>query len=667
NIRSVTITQNSSTNQFELQGNDIPVTITVNFVDGSRISVAGAVNWRETASGGVLRGIGLRLDQAIADGYPLTAGKSKTYLLKIPNSTLTIANGGSASGNAALSNVLSSLNAQLATVSNFTMSKTAPASVNQGASIAYTIGLGNSGGGVSGTSATVQDVMPAGMTYVSASTGTGVSAVSCSQSGQTLTCTATLSSGLAAYSANGAASFRINAIAPSSGSSITNYASVDPNGTASPPSAAGCSSAMCGNATTTLTGTGVVSGHFTRNGGGAISGATVYLLNSSGTQIATTTTNASGAYSFTALTSGSYGVRFPSNGSIKGKAKTASGNASGDQISGITVNVGSTITDADAVQIDPAGVVYDSVTRQPVSGAVVKFLFNGSVVNNSWLDQTLGGPNTQTTGADGSYSFVLNSTAQSGTYTISVTAPGGYTFQSAAISPSAGPYNPGLGGGIVAIQPQSTAPTGSDSTTYYLDFAFTIGANSATTSNGVINNHIPIDPTPVVTLANTTNAAEPGTNGTMTVSLSTASATSTTISYSVAGTATAGTDYTALSGSVTIAAGQTSATISIPVIDDAVMEGNETVIVTLTGVTSGTASLSTTSTAITATNTIADDDAAVVTLANTTNAAEPGTNGTMTVSLSAASATSTTISYSVAGTATAGTDYTALSGSVTIA
>lgn len=370
NIRSVTITQNSSTNQFELQGNDIPVTITVNFVDGSRISVAGAVNWRETASGGVLRGIGLRLDQAIADGYPLTAGKSKTYLLKIPNSTLTIANGGSASGNAALSNVLSSLNAQLATVSNFTMSKTAPASVNQGASIAYTIGLGNSGGGVSGTSVTVQDVMPAGMTYVSASTGTGVSAVSCRQSGQTLTCTATLSSGLAAYSANGAASFRINAIAPSSGSSITNYASVDPNGTASPPSAAGCSSAMCGNATTTLTGTGVVSGHFTRNGGGAISGATVYLLNSSGTQIATTTTNASGAYSFTALTSGSYGVRFPSNGSIKGKAKTASGNASGDQISGITVNVGSTITDADAVQIDPAGVVYDSVTRQPVSGAV---------------------------------------------------------------------------------------------------------------------------------------------------------------------------------------------------------------------------------------------------------------------------------------------------------
>lgn len=68
NISSVTITQNSSTNQFELQGNDIPVTIIVNFVNGTRISAAGAVNWRETASGGVLRGIGLRIDQTIADG-----------------------------------------------------------------------------------------------------------------------------------------------------------------------------------------------------------------------------------------------------------------------------------------------------------------------------------------------------------------------------------------------------------------------------------------------------------------------------------------------------------------------------------------------------------------------------------------------------------------------
>ena len=52
------------------------------------------------------------------------------------------------------------------------------------------------------------------------------------------------------------------------------------------------------------------------------------------------------------------------------------------------------------LQIDPAGVIYNSVTRQPVSGAVVTFLFNGSLVSNSWLDQTLGGANT--------YNLLLN-------------------------------------------------------------------------------------------------------------------------------------------------------------------------------------------------------------------------------------------------------------------
>lgn len=105
NIDNVTISQNSSSNQFELQGNDIPVTIVVNFVNGTRQTIQGAVNWRETASGGVLRGIGLRLGTTVSDGYPLSTGQNKTYLLKVPGSNLTISNGGSINGNAAISNV----------------------------------------------------------------------------------------------------------------------------------------------------------------------------------------------------------------------------------------------------------------------------------------------------------------------------------------------------------------------------------------------------------------------------------------------------------------------------------------------------------------------------------------------------------------------------------
>ncbi len=54
-----------------------------------------------------------------------------------------------------------------------------------------------------------------------------------------------------------------------------------------------------------------------------------------------------------------------------------------------------------------------------------------------------------------------------------------------------------------------------------------------------------------------------------------------TINYTVGGTATSGTDYEPLSGSVTIPAGQTSADITIQPRADAVLENTETVIVTL--------------------------------------------------------------------------------------
>ena len=56
------------------------------------------------------------------------------------------------------------------------------------------------------------------------------------------------------------------------------------------------------------------------------------------------------------------------------------------------------------------------------------------------------------------------------------------------------------------------------------------------------------------------------------------------VTYTVAGTATAGTDYTALTGTVTIPAGSLSAVIDVSVLDDALVEDSETVTVTLTGV-----------------------------------------------------------------------------------
>ena len=60
----------------------------------------------------------------------------------------------------------------------------------------------------------------------------------------------------------------------------------------------------------------------------------------------------------------------------------------------------------------------------------------------------------------------------------------------------------------------------------------------------------------------------------------------TVIDYTVAGTATSGSDYVALSGQVTILAGDTTATITVPVADDSLVEGTENVNVTLTNIAS---------------------------------------------------------------------------------
>jgi hypothetical protein len=161
-------------------------------------------------------------------------------------------------------------------------------------------------------------------------------------------------------------------------------------------------------------------------------------------------------------------------------------------------------------------------------------------------------------------------------------------------------------------------------------------------------------------------AAEPSTHGAFTVSLSAPSSTPTEVAYSVAGTADPGDDYVALSGSVIIPADTLSVVIPVTVIDDFLVEEDETVIVTLLSITSGDPQISIGAPA-TATVTIVDvDDSAFVSIATTDGAAEPNDHGEFTVSLTLPSSTPTVVNYTVLGTATPGSDYVALSGTVTI-
>ncbi|MDQ3814350.1 MAG: hypothetical protein M3347_10415, partial [Armatimonadota bacterium] len=131
------------------------------------------------------------------------------------------------------------------------------------------------------------------------------------------------------------------------------------------------------------------------------------------------------------------------------------------------------------------------------------------------------------------------------------------------------------------------------------------------------------------------------------------------------GTATQPADYTTASGTLNFAAGVTSQTFTIPIVNDTHDEAAETVYLTLSDPAGG-AVLGTGSTALL---TIVDDDAPPTLSINDVQVAEghSGTTpATFTISLSTASELTVTVNYATAnGTATAGSDYTTASGTVT--
>ena len=84
--------------------------------------------------------------------------------------------------------------------------------------------------------------------------------------------------------------------------------------------------------------------------------------------------------------------------------------------------------------------------------------------------------------------------AADGIYTITVSPPAAFKFQSDQIPAETTTYIPSLGGSVEEIQDQAEAPSANQDTTYYLSFSFVFTNEAASTSNGVINNHIPVDP-----------------------------------------------------------------------------------------------------------------------------------------------------------------------------
>ena len=156
-------------------------------------------------------------------------------------------------------------------------------------------------------------------------------------------------------------------------------------------------------------------------------------------------------------------------------------------IRNMTLRSGGSVVEQN-LPIDPSGVVYDAITRNPVSGATVAISGPGGFDPATHL---VGGAanQSQVTDATGFYQFLLLPTAPAGTYTLSVNGPAIYVpGTSSILPPAAGPLDPGAGPGNYAVQAQPSAPTGAQATTYYLTFSL----DSASAS--VVNNHLPVDP-----------------------------------------------------------------------------------------------------------------------------------------------------------------------------
>jgi hypothetical protein len=155
---------------------------------------------------------------------------------------------------------------------------------------------------------------------------------------------------------------------------------------------------------------------------------------------------------------------------------------------------------------------------------------------------------------------------------------------------------------------------------------------------------------------------------TFTVTLSVAYGQPVTVAYATAnGSATAGSDYQAASGTLTIPAGQTTGTITVPVNGDRLAESNETFVVNLSSPTNATIADGQ------GVGTIVDDDLPVsISISDVTKKEGNGKKTTLftfTVSLSAAYDQPVTMSYqTVNGTATTSDgDYIAKTGTLTFA
>ncbi len=201
-----------------------------------------------------------------------------------------------------------------------------------------------------------------------------------------------------------------------------------------------------------------------------------------GAVVATVRTDAQGNYMVPGLLQGSgYSVQF----------RNPENNVVYNRIGNVTVNPGATVVDQNQ-PIDPSGVIYNSVTRAPVSGVVVRLVdaVGNPLPTVCFLDPSQA---NQTTGATGEYRFDLIPGAATQcpvgetVYRVQVNPPAGFSPVSTVLLPQPGDFDPTGRAAPVRLSPSNSAPT-DPNPTYYLGFRLASG------DPDIVNNHIAIDP-----------------------------------------------------------------------------------------------------------------------------------------------------------------------------
>jgi glucose/arabinose dehydrogenase len=246
---------------------------------------------------------------------------------------------------------------------------------------------------------------------------------------------------------------------------------------------------------------------------------------------------------------------------------------------------------------------------------------------------------------------------------------GGYRYRGTAVPSLAGKYvHSDNCTGRIRIGTQGAGGTWTqvvDQDTPFNIYTFGEDQNGELYASGGGTVYRLLSAVPVLSIADRTLAENTG-PATFTVTLTSPATQQVSVQYATApGTATAGLDYTAATGSVVFPAGTTSRTVSVPLVNDALDEDDETFLVNLTAPVGASVADPQ------AQGTITDDDPLPALTAVDCAALEGQTAATpctFGVSLTPPSGRTVAVGYTTQnGTAVAGSDYTALSGTLSFA